>query len=139
MSLHYAAVARGTVVLVECNLAAAGNVSLVALSLLAKLPPSVPLAAAAESRASYTAEQHVFHVQAAGGLTFLCVADEAAGKRVPFAFLEEVQRDFGARFGARAAEAAAYELSADYSPVLKQARPGVAGLSCACKWPAPGR
>lgn len=119
MSLHYAAVARGTVVLVECNLAAAGNVSLVALSLLAKLPPS----AASESRASYTAEQHVFHVQTAGGLTFLCVADEAAGKRVPFSFLDEVQREFAARFGARAAEAAAYELSAEYSPVLKQARP----------------
>ena len=33
-------------------------------------------------------DQHMFHIACERGLIFLCMADEAFGRRIPFAFLE---------------------------------------------------
>lgn len=66
--LLYALVGRGTVVLAECS-QVSGNASVVALSLLEKLPPG-------DTKASFISDRHVFHVLASDGLVFLVMADE---------------------------------------------------------------
>lgn len=68
----YALVARNSVVLAEYS-SVAGNSSVVAVGLLAKVPQQEGF------RASWAAGQHVFHVLHAGGLTYLCMADEVGG------------------------------------------------------------
>lgn len=37
-------------------------------------------------------EQYLFHYISEGGLTFLVMADDSVGRRMPFAFLAELQR-----------------------------------------------
>ncbi len=37
---------------------------------------------------SYTYDAYVFHYVAADGLVFMCMADEAAQRRICFSFLE---------------------------------------------------
>ncbi|KAK9815113.1 hypothetical protein WJX73_007949 [Symbiochloris irregularis] len=108
----YALVARGQTVLAECS-TVAGNANLVAHRILEKLPT-------ADNRVSYTQEQHVFHVVTAEGFTFLCMADQGLGRRIPFSFLEEIKHDFLARFQSQAQTAAAYELDGQYSPHLEE-------------------
>lgn len=73
--LEYALVARpGPVVLAEHSLVT-GNASLVAISLLEKLPQQ-----GGDARASYISDKHVFHILVSDGLVYLCMADEV-GKR----------------------------------------------------------
>ena len=77
-SILYALVARGSVVLAE-HASVSGNSSVVAVGLLQKVPPEEGF------RASWAAGQHIFHILSAGGLTYLCMADEvrAAGAGAP--------------------------------------------------------
>lgn len=65
----YALVARGSVVLAEHS-SVGGNSSVVAVGLLGKVPPQDGF------RASWAAGRHIFHVLHAGGLTYLCMADQ---------------------------------------------------------------
>ena len=51
----------------------------------------------------------------ADGLTFLCMADEAFGRRIPFAFLEDIKYNFTAAYGEEAADAVAYTYNAEFS------------------------
>jgi vesicle-associated membrane protein 7 len=51
---------------------------------------------------------------------FLCMADEPFGRRVPFAFLEEIKSRFTAAYGASAATALAYAYNTEFSRVLHQ-------------------
>lgn len=37
-------------------------------------------------------EQYLFHYVSEGGLTFLVMADDSVGRRMPFAFLADLQR-----------------------------------------------
>ena len=69
----YALVARGSVVLAEHS-SVGGNSSVVAVGLLAKVPPQDGF------RASWAAGRHIFHVLHAGGLTYLCMADQVGGR-----------------------------------------------------------
>jgi len=68
----YALVARGSVVLAEHS-NVGGNSSVVAVGLLGKVPPQDGF------RASWAAGRHIFHVLHAGGLTYLCMADQVGG------------------------------------------------------------
>lgn len=68
----YALVARGAVVLCEHS-SVAGNSSVVAVGLLPKVPQQEGF------RASWAAGRHIFHILHAGGLTYLCMADEVGG------------------------------------------------------------
>jgi vesicle-associated membrane protein 7 len=111
-SLLYALVARGGVVLAE-HASVSGNSSVVAVGLLQKVPPDEGF------RASWAAGQHIFHILSAGGLTYLCMAEESLGKRLPFAFLADVQQQFESRYSAVATSAVAYEMSTEFGPVLR--------------------
>ena len=47
-------------------------------------------------RVSFAQEGQLFHVLVAGGVVYLCMADEAMGRRMPFAFLEDTRSRFAA-------------------------------------------
>ncbi|PSC71039.1 vesicle-associated membrane 714 isoform A [Micractinium conductrix] len=108
----YALVARGAVVLAEHS-AVSGNSSVVAVGLLQKVPPDEGF------RASWAAGQHIFHLLVASGLTYLCMAEQTLGTRLPFAFLSDIRQAFEARYGAVAGGAVAYEMSTEFAPVLR--------------------
>jgi vesicle-associated membrane protein 7 len=143
----YALVARGQVVLAEFS-SVQGNASRVAVQLLAKLPASAgsqPHSRASYVADGYvyhrlTADDLTYlcmteEVRAAPCLrvptnqptnrlrsppahTRVAAPAQAFGRRLPFSFLEDVRAQFMALYGAAAATAAAYELTAAFSPVL---------------------
>lgn len=76
MTILYALVARGTVVLAEFS-AASGNASTIARRILEKLPPG------GDSRISYSQDRHIFHIMKADGLVFLCMANDTFGSKFP--------------------------------------------------------
>ncbi|CAD7704069.1 unnamed protein product [Ostreobium quekettii] len=71
-------------------------------------------------RVSYTQERHMYHVVVADGITFLCMSEEGFGRRIPYAFLEDVKNKFVATYGTAAMSAVAYEYSTEFSHVLEQ-------------------
>ncbi|KAG2004769.1 vesicle-associated membrane protein 712 [Coprinopsis cinerea AmutBmut pab1-1] len=86
MSLIHALVARGTTILAE-HKAGKRDFSQATTTILSKIPPT-------DSKLTYVWEQYLFHYVSEGGFIYLVMADEAAGRRMPFAFLAELQRQF---------------------------------------------
>ncbi|TFK67211.1 VAMP/synaptobrevin-like protein [Pluteus cervinus] len=87
MQIH-ALVARGQVILAE-HQAGKRDFSQAVQTILSKIPPN-------NSKLTYAWEQYNFHYISEGGFTFLVMADESVGRRMPFAFLTELQRKFTA-------------------------------------------
>jgi len=52
-------------------------------------------------------------------VTYLCMADEEFGRRIPFAFLEDIKNRFQATYGDRGKSAPAFAMNEDFSRVLK--------------------
>lgn len=75
MPILYAVVARGATVLAEHS-AAATNAGAVARQVLERLPDG-----GADSHVSYTQDRYVFHAKRTDGITALCMADDAAGRK----------------------------------------------------------
>ncbi|KAG0502759.1 hypothetical protein HPP92_002831 [Vanilla planifolia] len=88
--LIYSFVAKGTVVLAE-HTSFSGNFSTIAIQCLQKLPPN-------SNKFTYSCDGHTFNFLVDRGFVFLVVADEAAGRSVPFVFLERVRDDFIRRY-----------------------------------------
>ncbi|TDL20302.1 vesicle-associated membrane protein [Rickenella mellea] len=86
MSLIHALVARGSVILAE-HQAGKRDFSQATQTILAKIPPN-------NSKLTYVWEQFLFHYVSEGGITYLVMADDSAGRRMPFGFLAELQRRF---------------------------------------------
>jgi vesicle-associated membrane protein 7 len=63
--------------------------------------------------------RHIFHYIVDDGITYLCLADEEFGRRIAFAFLEDVRNRFKATYGDRGKTALAYGMNADFSRVLQ--------------------
>lgn len=108
----FSLVARGQVVLGEHTFVT-GNANVIAVRILEKLP-------AEDTRVSYTQERHMFHVLISDGITFLAVAEETFGRRIPFAFLEDIRGRFAGTYGGAAKEAVAYEYNTEFSRVLAE-------------------
>uniref|UniRef100_A0A1D1YQG5 Vesicle-associated membrane protein 727 n=1 Tax=Anthurium amnicola TaxID=1678845 RepID=A0A1D1YQG5_9ARAE len=89
--LIYSFVAKGTVVLAE-HTSFSGNFSTLAVQCLQNLPSN-------SSKSTYLCDGHTFNFLTDSGFAFLVVADEAAGRSVPFVFLERVRDDFMQRYG----------------------------------------
>jgi len=111
MPIIYSLIARGTTVLAEYT-ATSGNFTTVTRRILDKIPPN-------DSRMSYVYDRHLFHCMVQDGLTYLCMADEEFGRRVPFTFLEDIKNRFKATYGDRGKTALAYGMNADFSRVLQ--------------------
>lgn len=113
MAIRYAMVARGSVVLAEYS-STPSNANTVARQILEKLP------SVAESRVSYSQDRFIFHVAKTDGLTFLCMANDTFGRRIPFAFLEDIHSRFMKAYGPTSHIALAYAMNEEFSRVLSQ-------------------
>ncbi|KAL6199535.1 hypothetical protein ACLB2K_029319 [Fragaria x ananassa] len=113
MAILYAVVARGTLVLAEFS-AVTGNTGAVARRILEKLPPN------ADSRVCFSQDRYIFHILTLDGLTFLCMANDTFGRRIPFAYLEDVHMRFMKNYGRVAPFAPAYAMNDEFSRVLHQ-------------------
>lgn len=113
MSLIQASISRGSTVLVEHRLPGKRDFSSAIGSILAKIPPN-------DSKLTYVWEQYLVHYISTGGTIYLVLADDSAGRRMPFAFLSELQRRFTASYSADVAISAdPYGLS-DFEPELSK-------------------
>lgn len=109
----YALVARGSIVLAEFS-ATSTNASVIARQILEKIP------GANDSHVSYSQDRYIFHVKRTDGLTVLCMADDTAGRRIPFAFLEDIHQKFVRTYGRAVLTAQAYAMNDEFSRVLSQ-------------------
>ncbi|KAK1276519.1 Vesicle-associated membrane protein 711 [Acorus gramineus] len=114
MTILYSLVARGTVVLAEFN-ASATNAGAIAKQILEKIPSG-----SNDSHLSYSQDRYVFHVKRTDGLTVLCMADESSGRRIPFAFLEDIHGRFVKAYGRACHTALAYAMNDEFSRILSQ-------------------
>jgi len=112
MPIIYGVVSRGTTVLAEYS-TARGNFDQVARRILEKIPTQ------ANSKMSYVYERHIFHYLVDDTIIFLCMADEEFGRRVPFAFLEDLKDRFKSTYAERGKTALAYAMNEDFSRVMK--------------------
>jgi len=72
-----------------------------------------------DNKMSYVADRHIFHYIVEDGITYLCMADEEFGRRLPFSFLEDIKNRFKATYADRGKTALAYGMNADFSRVLQ--------------------
>ncbi|KAL2338415.1 hypothetical protein Fmac_012861 [Flemingia macrophylla] len=117
MGILYAMVARGQIVLAEFN-ANQSNASSVAKQILTKINQGSNNND--DSNVSFSHDRYVFHVKRTDGLTVLCMADDAFGRMVPFAFLEDIHKKFVKTYGRAILSAPAYAMNDEFSRVLNQ-------------------
>lgn len=79
--IQYAAVARGAVVMAEHGDTAFPNAGAVARQILDRLSAGDG-GGGGDCNVSYTQDLHVFHVKRTDGVTALCMADDAAGRKL---------------------------------------------------------
>ncbi|KAK3272187.1 hypothetical protein CYMTET_19496, partial [Cymbomonas tetramitiformis] len=119
MPISYALIARSTAVLAEFS-TKEDNATEVARAVLQKLPFG-------EMRISYIVDGSQLHVlvvkpdeRASGTLCVMCLAEEAFGRRLPFAFLEEILQRFISAYGKLAGMALTQSYNTEFSRVLFQ-------------------
>ncbi|KAI3512324.1 hypothetical protein L1887_19639 [Cichorium endivia] len=113
MTILYTLVARGSVVLAEFSNSQT-NASTIARQVLEKIPGNN------DTNVSYSQDRYIFHVKRTDGLTVLCMADDVAGRRVPFTFLEDIHQRFVRTYGRTVLSAQAYGMNDEFSRVLNQ-------------------
>ncbi|XP_002531953.2 vesicle-associated membrane protein 711 [Ricinus communis] len=114
MEILYGMVARGQVVLAEFS-STQTNANAIAREILAKIPDGNE-----DCNASYSSDRYIFHVKRTDGLIVLCMANDASGRRIPFAFLEDIHQRFVKTYGRAIHSAAAYAMNDDFSRILSQ-------------------
>ncbi|KAL0559289.1 hypothetical protein IC582_003890 [Cucumis melo] len=114
MGILYGMVARGPVVLAEFS-ATQTNASAIARQIMEKMKQGDD-----DSNASYSHDRYIFHIKKTDGLTVLCMADEASGRRIPFAFLEDIHQRFVKTYARTILSAPAYAMNDEFSRVLSQ-------------------
>jgi len=116
MSLIHALVAKGTTILAE-HKSGQRDFSQATQTILSKIPPN-------NSKLTYVWEQYLFHYVSEGGFTYLVMADDSAGRRMPFTFLTELQQKFVALPSASSSDslssAPAYALQGSFGPTIAQ-------------------
>ncbi|KXN65010.1 vesicle-associated membrane protein [Conidiobolus coronatus NRRL 28638] len=112
MSLIYSLVSRGEVILAE-HQTNSGNFQSITQSILSKIPST-------NSKLTYVYDKYLFHYICEEGIIFLCMADESFGRRIPFAFLENIKQKFTSSYSPNAIEdAPAYGFN-EFSKTLAQ-------------------
>eukprot|EP00047_Mylnosiga_fluctuans_P001547 m.220835 g.220835 ORF g.220835 m.220835 type:complete len:215 (-) comp10468_c0_seq1:4739-5383(-) len=111
MSLVYALVARGNKILAEFT-DSSGNFTTVTQSILDRIPDK-------DAKCTYVYDRYLFHYIREEGVVYLCMGDEAFGRRIPFSFLAQIQKDF-ASYKAKAQTAIPYALNRDFAPILQR-------------------
>jgi len=103
-------VASGTTILAEAR-ADSRDFSTATHSILAKIPPN-------NSKLTYVWENYLFHYISEGGYVYLVMADDSAGRRMPFAFLGEVKEKFESAAGSSSNDLAEYSLQSSFGHTL---------------------
>ncbi|XVE98380.1 hypothetical protein REPUB_Repub03eG0101900 [Reevesia pubescens] len=114
MGIWYGMVARGQVVLTEFSTTQT-NASTVARQILEKVNE-----AKNDSNSSFSQDRYIFNVKRTDGLTVLCMTDDASGRRIPFAFLEDIHKKFVKTYGQAIHSASAYAMNDEFSRVMSQ-------------------
>ncbi|KAF8504514.1 vesicle-associated membrane protein [Russula emetica] len=114
MSLIHALVAQGSTILAE-HQAGKRDFSQATQTILSKIPPN-------NSKLTYVWEQYLFHYISEGGFTYLVMADDSAGRRMPFTFLGELQRKFLSSPSASTSSSslAPHALQSTFGPIISQ-------------------
>uniref|UniRef100_A0A6B2LEZ5 V-SNARE coiled-coil homology domain-containing protein n=1 Tax=Arcella intermedia TaxID=1963864 RepID=A0A6B2LEZ5_9EUKA len=89
-----------------------GNFTKVVNSILEQIPTQ-------DNKMSYAFEKHYFHYIVSDGVTYLCIADEGFGRRIPFAFLDDIKGRFLATYRDRGKTASPNEMQYDFSRILQ--------------------
>ncbi|KAN0035948.1 hypothetical protein ACTA71_005242 [Dictyostelium dimigraforme] len=103
MPIIYSLVARGSSVLAEFT-STNGNFIQITRRILDLIPPN-------DTKMSYVYENDT--------LTYLCMADEEFGRRIPFTFLDDVKNRFKSMYGDKGKTAIAYGMNSDFSRTLE--------------------
>ncbi|KAI8981981.1 putative vesicle-associated membrane protein [Mycotypha africana] len=112
MSLIYGLIARGSVILAE-HTNSTGNFTTVTLAILEKIPPN-------NSKLTYVYDRYLFHYICEDGITYMCMADDSFGRRIPFIFLQDLKDKFLSTYGkTRAFEAPPYGLN-EFARVIEK-------------------
>eukprot|EP00730_Choanoeca_flexa_P008320 TRINITY_DN12475_c0_g9_i2.p1 TRINITY_DN12475_c0_g9~~TRINITY_DN12475_c0_g9_i2.p1 ORF type:complete len:253 (+),score=47.67 TRINITY_DN12475_c0_g9_i2:41-760(+) len=111
MALIYSLVARGNTILAEYT-DSSGNFTTVTQNILDKIPSR-------DQKCTYVYDQYLFHYIREEGIVYLCLADEGFGRRIPFAFLAQISKDFSP-YKNGAHKAIAYGYNREFSPVLQR-------------------
>jgi len=110
MSLIHAVVARGTLILAEHS-GDKRDFSQALQTILSKIPPN-------DNKLTYTWEQYLFHYISESGITYLVIADAAAGRRIPFAFLTDLQHKFLSAPSSSSGDMPPYGLQGSFGPTI---------------------
>ncbi|GAA0141834.1 SNARE protein [Lithospermum erythrorhizon] len=114
MGILHALVARGSVVLAEHG-SATTNAGTISKQILEKITGDNN-----DTNVSYSQDRYIFHVKRTDGLTVLCMADDTVGRRMPFAFLEDIHQRFVRTYGRAVLTAQAYAMNDEFSRILSQ-------------------
>ncbi len=106
----YSCVARDTTILAESSLRV-GNFTAVVESIFEMLQPG-------NDKRSLVYDAYMFHYIIADGLCYLCCTDQQAARRVPFAFLADIQKRFVAEYGSRSFTAGHLQFNSDFGRTL---------------------
>eukprot|EP01094_Clydonella_sp_ATCC50884_P012143 TRINITY_DN2205_c0_g1_i1.p2 TRINITY_DN2205_c0_g1~~TRINITY_DN2205_c0_g1_i1.p2 ORF type:complete len:234 (-),score=61.86 TRINITY_DN2205_c0_g1_i1:197-856(-) len=112
MPIIYSLVARGPNILAE-HATTSGTFHEVTRRLLSKLQQE------SGARMSYVYDQHVFHYKMDDALIYLCMADQGFGRRLPFAYLDDIQTRWKSMFGDRGRTAPSMGMNSDFSRTLR--------------------
>mmetsp|Transcript_3632 Transcript_3632/g.5668 ORF Transcript_3632/g.5668 Transcript_3632/m.5668 type:complete len:218 (-) Transcript_3632:1525-2178(-) len=112
MPILYALVARQKSVLAEYT-SSSGNFPTVTRVLLSKIPEQ-------DSKMSYVYDKFVFHYIVDQGITFLCMSDESTKRRITFAFLDDIMKNWRENYAAVERTALAFSMNESFSPILRQ-------------------
>ncbi|KAF9141948.1 Vesicle-associated membrane protein [Mortierella sp. GBA39] len=114
MSIIYALVARRSLILAEYT-NSSGNFTTITEAILEKIPPN-------NSKLTYVYDRYLFHYICEDGLTYMCMADDSFGRRIPFAFLQDIKEKFLAQYGRERALSSlvAYSMNEFSKTIAKQ-------------------
>ncbi|EIM83727.1 VAMP/synaptobrevin-like protein [Stereum hirsutum FP-91666 SS1] len=112
MSLIHALVAQGDTILAE-HQAGQRDFSQATQTILSRIGPG-------NSKMTYVWEQYLFHYIAEGGFIFLTMADDSAGRRMPFTFLGDLQRKFASTSSSSSIPHSPHALQHTFGPTISQ-------------------
>ncbi|ETW75202.1 hypothetical protein HETIRDRAFT_56470, partial [Heterobasidion irregulare TC 32-1] len=110
----HALVAQGSTILAE-HQAGKRDFSQATQTILSKIPPN-------NSKLTYVWEQYLFHYISDGGFVYLVMADDSAGRRMPFTFLGDLQRKFASSPSSSSLDSDSVHLSlqSSFGPTISQ-------------------
>lgn len=112
MTILYSLIARNKTVLAEYT-CTSGNFPTITRVLLGKIADE-------DAKMSYVYDQHVFHYIVDNHIVYMCMCDDTNKRRIPFAFLEDMQQRFKATYGDKAQTAIAFAMNDDFGRTLQR-------------------